>query len=367
MPKLVVRDRAFLAGNLYLDKQPEAMSLWYYNPEKAEINFRVVHESALQTITVSGENQSHLVIIDTTQEWFSTELLNPGIYQITAEKGNVIVEARGGYFAFTADSIFLPASSHNGYDDGKLIINTTLRGQHTLWTNITDGFLSLEVIKQDLNWYEGPDELSIEVYPFNGELRGKTIIPDGGDEDATQIMGPLQSGSLKIEGMEPGTYRIELKSGSDLLIRRIEINQAKLVVDRRVFPVGMNRAYFKEGLTSDPVNLYGNNFTTGQLRFRVVHAPALQRMSLHGNDFEVEVDINETHTDFSTSLKPGDYRLDVPKQNVIIETKGYLSFTPESFFLPQRARVVDLKYDLDWLRENVDNIVIDYSDYSLPT
>lgn len=251
-------------------------------------------------------------------------------------------------------------------EDGSLRIKTALRGGHTLWTYLANELLVLKVTKQDLNWYEGPDQLTIETYSVDGEIRGKIDIPDDGDESKSNQMGPLQHDTLYISGLEPGAHRIELKSGSDLLLREIAINQSKLVVAKRIFPVGMNRAYFKDGSASEPIRLYGKYLVAGEIKFRTVHNPGLQRITVSGNDFETEFDINETHTDFRMSLKPGVYQFDVPEQDVVIESKGYFSFTPESFFLPQRYSVVDLKYDMTWLKQNVDYVVMNYKDYMPP-
>ncbi|MDP2729990.1 MAG: hypothetical protein Q8O55_05865 [Dehalococcoidales bacterium] len=246
--------------------------------------------------------------------------------------------------------------------DGSLRIKNALRGGHTLWTHVTNGRLTLEVTKQDLNWYEGPDILTIEVYSVDGESQGKIEIPDDGDESKSSKMGQPQDDATYMSGLEPGVYRIELKSDEDVLISEIAINQSKLVVAGRMFPVGMNRAYFKDGANFEPLKLYGKYPVTGGVRFRTSHRAGLQRITVSG-DLRAEFDISETNTDFRMSLKPGDYEFDVPAQDVIIVTKGYFSFTPESFFLPQRSTVVNLEYDMTWLKENVDYVVIDRRNY----
>lgn len=364
--KLVVQGSVFLAGNLYLDEEPQPMVVWYYNFVEAEIQFRTLHDSALQIVTLSGERHDQTINIDAVGTRFSTGLLKPGIYQITSEKGDVIIEAGKGYFAFTEDSLFLPTSSSNREENGNLVINTALRGGHTIWTYVTNGSLDLEVTKQDLNWYEGPDELKIEVYSFDGELEGSVIILDDGDEGNSHELGLLQSESLRIQDVERGAYKIELESGGDLLIRGVEISHEKLVVEKRVYLVGMNAGYFESGLPFDPVILYGKNSRGTELKFFTWHNGGLQQMAIGGDGFCTEVDVNKVATEFNTSLKPGPYQLIAPGQDIIIEYDGYLSFTPDSFFLPKRCEVLDLKYDLSWVRENADYIIIDYEDYVAP-
>jgi hypothetical protein len=363
---LVVGDKVFLAGGLYTGEELQAMNLWFYHPEKAEIRFWVVHNSALQNVRISGESWSDVISIDTTHEWFSTGLLDPGVYQITLEKGDVVIEASGGYFAATEGSLFLPVSSQNHYDDDNLLVNTALRGAHTLWTYVNNGLLSLEITKQDLNWYENPDELIIEVYSLDNELKGSAIIPDDGNESDSKELGSLQTTLLTTDNLKPGSYRIELKGGGDLLIRRIEINQEKLVVEKKLFPVGMNIAYFKEGLGFDSVNLYGYSFKPGEIRFITYDNSGLQNVYIQQEGSIDEIEVSETREWFGKNLKPRSYQLVIPRQDITIESGGYFSFTPDSFFLPKRCEVVDLKYELSWVKENADYIIVNYEDYIPP-
>jgi hypothetical protein len=247
------------------------------------------------------------------------------------------------------------------------IISNALRGGHTFWTYVTDGSLELEVTKQDLNWYEKPDDLVIEVYSLGDELKGNTSIPDDGDAGNTKKLGSMQIGVLNIEGLEPGSYRIELKSNSDLLIREIKINQTKLVLDKKIFLAGMNPVYLEEGLKFDPVTLYCENFRRGEVKFYTFHEAGLQQITINGDGFDSIVDINEIDTDFIISLNKGVYQMTVPRQNIIIESSNYLSFTPESYFLPKRCEVIELKCDLSWNLDNVDYILINTKDYVPPT
>ncbi len=138
-------------------------------------------------------------------------------------------------------------------------------------------------------------------------------------------------------------------------------------MNKRVFLVGLNNLYFKDGgLPFDPISLYGKNFKGSEHKFFTPHSDGLQQMSIRGNGFYTEVDVNKVDTWFNTSLEPGAYQLIAPRQDIIIEYDGYLSFTPDSFFLPKRCKVVDLKYDLSWVNENSDYIIVNYGDYASP-
>ena len=137
------------------------------------------------------------------------------------------------------------------------------------------------------------------------------------------------------------------------------------MVEKKIFPVGINNVYFKNGMSSDSLKLYTKCFSSSDVDFLVVHDYGLQEISICGSNFK-EVDINRKQAHFNIELKPGIYQLHLPKQNVIIKTQGYFAFTPESFFLPQRCEVVNWKNDLDWLKDNADYIVINFGDYTMP-
>lgn len=364
--KLVVVGGVYLAGSFYLQEEARHMSMWFYLFKEGEIKFGTLHDSTLQAVTLSGEGYNQTVNIDAVERWFSPGLLKPGIYQITADKGNVFIEAPNGYFAFDEDSLFLPTSSSNHEENGSLFINTALRGGHSFWSYVNNDSLELLVTKQDMNRKEGLDELKIKVYSFEGELVGEASILDDGDEGKSSQYGPLQSESLRIQGLEQGAYRIVLEGQHDLLIRGIEINQDKLVLDKNVYLGGIYVVYSKGGLVFDPVSLYGRNFAGGELKFSAWKRAGLQRVIIRGSSFYTEVNVNELATEFNTILESGAHQLILPKQDMYIESSGYLSFTPGSFFLPKRCEVVDLKYDLAWVRENIDYMIVDYKDYVAP-
>ena len=365
-PKLVATEHMLLAGNVYLNEEPEPMTMWYYLVSEGEIKFLAWHNSALQNVTVSREDYTKTLNIDTLNEWFTTGLLKPDIYKIEAEKGDIHIVAPKGYFAFTQDSLFLPTSSLNREENGTLVINTALRDASTFWTYITNGSLKLEVTKQDLNWYEGPDELKVEVYSFDGELVGSTIISDDGDEDKSMEGGPLQAENLEISGLQEGAYRIDFKCDGDLLIRQIKVNQQRFVVSKRVNLIGRNPLYFEKALPFDPVSLYLRDFRGNELRFFTAHTTGLQNISISGNSLERQIEVSKINEEFNTNLEPGSYRLTVPRQDIVIMSDDYFSFTPDSFFLPKRCEVLDLKYDLSWVRGNTDYMIVDYKDYAAP-
>jgi len=363
---LIVPDKIFLAGDFYLSEEATLSFVWCYLFNDSEIQLITAHKPAMQSVIVSGEGYNQTINIDAINTEFTTGLLKAGIYQITSETGDIIIKTSSGYFSFTKDSVFMPVPDSTNQEKDKFKIETSLRGGHTFWTYVDNDTLELEVTKQDLNWYENPDELVIQVYDLYGELKSSTSIPDDGNIGNGKEIGGLQSASLTLQDIESGAYRTELNGSADLLIRKIEINQEKLVLEKKAWMVGTSTSYFKNGLDLYPGVLFGKNFSTGELRLLTYHNSGLQQVEIAGENINERVDVNETNTSFSVSLQLGAYCVTIPRQNIIIESAGYVSFTPSSFFLPERCEVIDLKYDLSFTQEHADYIILNHQDYLEP-
>ena len=366
--KFVVDKRLFLAGSnaAYLGggSGSEPVALYGYGAGEGELRFLTAHLTGLQQISIEGSHFATTVDVAKVLTWFETAL-NPGAYLLTVAEQDVDIRS-SSYLSFTPDSFFVPRSSSNQSEDGTLVIDTALRGGHTFWTYVNNSHLELQVTKQDLNWYQGPDELRVQVYSLEGALEGNCTIPDDGNVGDSGPLGPLQSKSLSVDGLPPGAYRVEMQGWHDLLIRQTKVNQEKFVVEKRVFPVGVNSGYFDNRLTFDPVVLYGRSFGKSQVMVSTAHSNGLQPIAVERSNSRTEIDVNEVVTSYGARLEAGSYRIVVPNQDVDIRTNGYLSFTPDSWFLPKRCTVVGLKYDLSWVEENVDYAIINFRDYVPP-
>jgi hypothetical protein len=357
----------YLAGNTYVGKDPGAMWAWCYMSSPGEIRFKTTEAVLPQYVTVYSGSDRQWLFMDKADEWYETDTLQPGIYRIKVSAGDIAVDAPQGVFALAGDALFVPSLSGAAYKDGRLSIDNALRGGHTFWTYVDNGALQLEVSKRDLNWYEGADDLSIEVYSQGGALAGNTSLPDDGNAGDSTEMGPVQSGALSVANLSDGAYRIEMAGGEDLLITGIKLNQEKLVVEGSVFLAGMSPAYFGEdGFDFGGAGLYGCNFGPRHLSLSTLHSTGLQQAAIVGRGYMSSLDIAATHTSYLMNAYAGPYCLIAPGQDIKVEMEGYLSFTPESFFYPQRCEIIDLQYNMNWIRSNVDYVVMDYGHYMVP-
>jgi hypothetical protein len=362
--KLITEGQLYLAGNTYVGKDPGGMMAWCYLAGTGEIKFTTSREMLPQIVTVSGANASRMIFMNQSDTWYSTGALEPGIYRVKVSKGDITVDAPQSCFALTHESLFIP--SFNSIEEGKgwLDINTTLRGSHTFWTYVENGTLELNVTKQDMNWAEGADELTIEVYALDGNFIAETVIPDDGATAANSSFGQLQAAALTAANLSTSAYRIEMTGGDDILIKDIEINQDKFVVDNKILPAGSASGYVvNNSHTIDALSLYTDELSLKKVSFFYWHGYSMQQIGISGDNFYTELDVNKLNEWLAVDLEPGAYRITVPKQDIRIEFNGYLSFTPDSFFLPRRCEVTGLESYVSDFKEYVDYIAVNYDDY----
>ena len=228
-----------------------------------------------------------------------------------------------------------------------LAIDRTLRGGHTFYTCIDNETLEFTVTKQDMNWYNGSDDLKITVYSDSGEEKGSITIPDDGNANKGGT-GPMQNQTITIPGLETGMYRVEMSAGADLYINNITTEQDKLIADGRLFIIS-------------PQSIYTEMKKGGTIKFQTYHDSALQNITITNGATTAYVDVNQAHNWFEISLPPGDtpYEINLPKGDMIIESDGYLSFTRDSYFNPVACTVLSLQNNMAWIDENnIDYIVV---------
>ncbi|HYK08313.1 MAG TPA: hypothetical protein VEW42_02310, partial [Candidatus Eisenbacteria bacterium] len=125
------------------------------------------------------------------------------------------------------------------------IISTPLRGRHVLYAYLNNEPFRMTINKQDLNWYEDPDPMSISIYKDHTLVYSAQIDDDGITDNSKKSLPP-QEVTIKNPGPglpEPGVYKIILDANSDTVITRIETNLHKIVVQGNIFLAGNKEIY----------------------------------------------------------------------------------------------------------------------------
>jgi len=236
------------------------------------------------------------------------------------------------------------------YKSGKLVINTPLRGSHTLYVYAKDN-LEITVSKQDINWYDGEDILKIAIYDLNNNLIREESIKDDGVVDKSHKNTGEQACKIKIDNIQEGIYRIELTNNGDMIIKRIEVNQSKLVVAKKIFFAG-NKIY---GVDTIPSNIYTKINRDMKMGIFPLHREGLQKVRI-GN---ITIDITEVQKRYEIDVKKSDKitEINVPNNDIEFSCDGYFSFTKDSYFEPYEYTVVNIKN-----YKNADYLLIEYEE-----
>src|SRR3989344_5251787 len=232
------------------------------------------------------------------------------------------------------------------------IINTSLRGGHIFYTYL-DEEINLSVKKQDLNWYNGSDELLVNIYDSLGNILGNFSLDDDGIVDSRRGNSIIMGGNFYKSGVKRGVYKIEFVD-FDGLIREIKINSNKIVAYNRIY-LADSDIFFK-GLEKN-TRIYTEFFRDSEISFKTWHKDYLQNVKVNDRKYFVK----QINNDTLVEVKSGEYYLYIEKNDLIINAPGYFAFSKENYFEPFENRIVKLKNDKEWILGNVDYLIVDYN------
>ncbi|MEK6906227.1 MAG: hypothetical protein AABW81_01250 [Nanoarchaeota archaeon] len=241
------------------------------------------------------------------------------------------------------------------YSQEETIIDTSLRGRHTFYI-YAEGDLNIDVKKQDINWYNGSDELDISLYDSLENIVVNTGIPDDGIESVNRETANIQSGHLRAINLPEGVYKLEF-SEFDGLIREIRLNTNKIVTNR-LFLAG-NIIY--NGIETKESIIYVKANRKSQMELKTWHNHGLQTVKYNDNSFNLDKIQQPSYL----KLDIGEYYLEFPENDIIISSPFYMSFSKENYFEPFKQTVISLTNNLTYLKNNVDYLVVNYNSPSI--
>jgi hypothetical protein len=280
-----------------------------------------------------GNNSEYTIY--STEPVNSTKIDVDEFFHSPPENSVIATEGEIGINVFSA-------SVNSGKDS--LFVNCTLRGDHTFYTFADDGSFELTLKKQDLNLYNGEDELKIMLYGQDGTIVANSSIPDDGDTTNSSAKGATQTINISLPEIEKGVYKIVLESADDFTIRDMNITSGNLVVEDNVFSVS-------------PCILYTRHLEGGYLDLITYYQSGLQDVKI-GN---TTIPIKEKNIKNRVLIQPSQKIYDVtcPAGNLKVVSAAFFSFTDNSYFEPFRCQVISIGNDPGQIKsENVDYIVI---------
>lgn len=330
-PGLVVKGKPYIGGSNYA-KAIDGTSYFLYTRtgEDTFLNFKTWHGYGKQSIHITNHSGFWEEIqIDEEKKLFWTML--PGsedLFKIMLGKGDLKlwpgdqVSNHALYYSFTPESYFDPDDpALRKKQEGK---GFALRGKHTFLTYVENSTLKLDVSKQDLNWYNGSDDLKIEITNSSNEVVGGTVIRDDGILDDSKQLGRLQKARIQIPNLPEGVYKIRMKGEGDLLIRDINTSSKLIVKD----PFIADASYYNK--PGQEVSLYTSHI--GNISFRTYHGRGKQKVAL-GNK---TVNIDEVKKLFTYNIGGrGLKKVKLERGDLIVKMDGYFGFEPRQYFAPR--------------------------------
>lgn len=219
------------------------------------------------------------------------------------------------------------------------VIETPLRGKHVLFVYLKNEPFTMKILKQDLNWYEGPDDMSVKIYK-NNILVDEVVADDDGIQDASKKVLPPQEISIKNPSKqlpENGVYKVVIDANNDTIIKKITTNLHKIVFQGSIFLAGNHESYPTVVASNAATTVYTNALTLSAITY---HSSGEQIVAVDNQTVPLAV-VNQSqifipHNNFSQVV--------LPKNDIVLSGYwGYFAFDQNQFFLPNPYRVMPLQ------------------------
>jgi len=240
------------------------------------------------------------------------------------------------------------------YKDGSsTTINTTFRGPHQFYVYLKDK-LDLSFLKQDLNWYENSDEVTVTLYDMDNNVVFQSRIDDDGNTTNNNITGDINKKFNFPVIPYAGVYRLALSGNNDWLIKNMTINTNKIVFNQSI-------------LSLDPANIYTEIKKPKDLTFYAWQPGGIQTIQINSESTSAQIFINDANLGKNqvTNLSPEKYTFATRGNQQI--SGNYFALNKESYFDPFSQdftvavkdspdfilSTLNMKKDRDWLATNV--------------
>lgn len=243
------------------------------------------------------------------------------------------------YFVDTDQLLNLKPSnvSKDEKKDEKIVFNTRLRGNHTFLIQVNKTPLTIKVAKQDINIYKGEDKVKVRLTKNQNIISEEEIGDDGVSDDSRLSTQPTEK-TIVVADAKVGVYQLDIfAEKDDFTITKVEINQTKLVIRDRVFTV------------ADKPSVFMSNI--GSLNILTPHENYTQTIKI---DDKHKIEIKEASKNYNedvyklTGKTTGElYKIESPRNDLLMQGKGYFSITQDSFFIPEVVQAVDLSSVID--------------------
>lgn len=219
----------------------------------------------------------------------------------------------------------------------------SLRGTHTAYVYVAEGYLDLDFTKYDLNIYNDEDRMAVKVFDEN-ECIFQHQVEDDGDPTASNQASPPQEVALALNGLGDGFYKIVWECGMDVLFKDIHVSSRHFSFMDSVFMV-QDQLY---GLgISGPVSLYT---PADIIAAETWHPESMQDLIVDG---EPVVRVDKVAEAFTQDLPPGIKEITISNPDLLLNAPGSsFGVSEDSLLIPssvpysQALPLDDIRYIL---------------------
>lgn len=278
--------------------------------------------------------------------WYSTGS-NPTLYErrdkfsnVSQFLNNIPTDSIIGTYGLDNNPFFASKTRIPNYKPSSTdtVIDTPLRGRHTLYLYLQNEPFRMIIQKQDLNFTEGEDSAVVNVYKDNDLVYTANFDDDGIIDDSHKVLPP-QEITIKNPGPglpENGVYKVVIDVGGDSMIKSIRTNLHKIVFDGQIFPVSSATVYSKEVSQSKSNELFTN---APLITASTYHLQSLQIIQVGDQTLKIK-DVNDPVSTVSAFPVT---KITIPKSDVELKGLfGYFSFSPNQFFEPSHYMILPI-------------------------
>lgn len=252
---------------------------------------------------------------------------------------------------YNADSLkaYLPVVALPKNIPSFKVIDIPLQGAHQFYfIAAKDQELKFDFDFADLNLNKQADPIEISIYQADTKIYSTVVADNFGQESSGQVRNFYVPLSYPSNSESLALYKLEIKSGDDIVIKKIRQAPSALSIIGHLHPVTVASLPLNFWTDSTFISLNTNN------------PASRQNFSFGDKNFLLP----EPYTPYEFKNESiGVKKISLNHDDVILSTDGLFSFSPEDFFNPQfkeldRHYVLksDLEYVLaDYERPNTGN------------
>jgi hypothetical protein len=204
-------------------------------------------------------------------------------------------------------------------------INIPLQGAHQFYfTSSPTQDFKFGFEFADLNLDKKSDPIIISVYKGNTKICSQTFEDNFGGDGAGQVRNSKLDFTCAYTSSVTDLYKLEIKTGEDVVIKKIIKAPSALNIIGRLHPVMSS---------SLPINFWTDS---SFIKLTTNNPASRQNLNFGGNTFE----LSEPYKQFQfINNNSGLKAVTLNKDDVILENSGIFSFSPADFFNPEFKKI----------------------------